>query len=142
MKFINYCNANKILLALYPSHSTHNLQPLDVCLFRPLSQAYSAELTVFTDDCQGLSSITKRDFFRLFWTAWKTAFVTKNVLSGFEKTGLHPFDPEVVIKRFRVQELERPSSSESTGSALKAEDWRRIEKLLQHVVTNIYDKRA
>ena len=72
--------------------------------------------------CQGLSAITKRDFFRLFWKAWGTAFTEENVFSGFKNTGLYPFDPEVVIKRFRVKEKERPSSSKSTGSALKADD--------------------
>ncbi|KAK1916434.1 hypothetical protein P3342_004253 [Pyrenophora teres f. teres] len=34
--FIEYCDQNKILLAIYPPHSTHTLQPLDVVLFKPL----------------------------------------------------------------------------------------------------------
>lgn len=55
MKFIDYCDSNRILLAIYPPHSTHTLQPLDVCLFRPLSQAYSTELSTFMDESQGFS---------------------------------------------------------------------------------------
>jgi hypothetical protein len=66
MEFIDYCDKNKILLALYPPHSTYTLQPLDVCLFKPLSTAYSAALADYIDKCQGLLGITKRDFFRLF----------------------------------------------------------------------------
>ena len=69
MKFLNYCEANKILLATYPPHSTHTLQPLDVGIFSPLSKAYSDELEAFLHASQGLSAITKRDFFRLFWKA-------------------------------------------------------------------------
>jgi hypothetical protein len=42
--FIDYCVDNRILLAIYPLHSTHTLQPLDVVLFKPLATAYSAEL--------------------------------------------------------------------------------------------------
>ena len=66
MKFIDYYDSHRILLAIYPPHATHTLQPLDICLFRPLSQAYSDQLVKFMDECQGFSSITKRDFFRLF----------------------------------------------------------------------------
>jgi hypothetical protein len=66
MEFINFYDKNKILLALLPPHSTHTLQPLDVCLSKPLSFAYTKELTDFMYACQGLSSITKRDFYRLF----------------------------------------------------------------------------
>lgn len=142
MKFINFCDDNKILLAIYPPHSTHSLQPLDVCLFRPLSQAYSNELAQFMYESQGLCFITKQDFFRLFNIAWKTAFNSKNIKSGFEKCGIHPFDPCVVVSKFSNKEEERPSSSESSGSVLSAKDWRRIEKLLHQVVEDIYDSRA
>jgi hypothetical protein len=42
--FIDYCNQNRILLAVFPPHCTHTLQPLDVVLSKPLSTAYSSEL--------------------------------------------------------------------------------------------------
>ena len=47
MDFINYCDWNRILLVVLPPHSTHTLQPLDVCMFKPLSTAYSGELSAF-----------------------------------------------------------------------------------------------
>jgi hypothetical protein len=46
MDFINYCDWNKILLAIFPLHLTHTLQPLDVVMFKPLLTAYSKELTI------------------------------------------------------------------------------------------------
>ena len=94
------------------------------------------------DKCQGLSAITKRDFFRLFWKAWGTAFTEENVFSGFKNTGLYPFDLEVVIKRFRVKEEERPSSNESIGSVLKADDWRRINMLIKEIINRKAAKKA
>jgi hypothetical protein len=39
MDIIDYCDQNKVLLAIFPPHATHNLQPLDVALFKPLSAA-------------------------------------------------------------------------------------------------------
>jgi hypothetical protein len=41
MDFIEYCDQNRILLAVYPAHSTHTLQPLDVVMFKPFSSAHS-----------------------------------------------------------------------------------------------------
>jgi hypothetical protein len=41
-EFIQYCMTHKILLLIYPPHSTHSLQPLDVVMFKPLSSQYSA----------------------------------------------------------------------------------------------------
>jgi hypothetical protein len=41
MDFIEYCDQNRILLMVYPPHSTHTLQPLNVVMFKPLSSAYS-----------------------------------------------------------------------------------------------------
>ena len=127
------------MLAIYPPHSTHTLQPPDVCMFKPLSTAYSKGLSYFMDKCQGLSSITKRDFFRLFNRAWIALFTKKNILSAFNKTGLEPWDPQRVLCRFDKPQPDRPSSSESSNSVLSAGDWRKIERLLRDVVTNIYD---
>jgi hypothetical protein len=42
MDFIEYCDKRRILLMVFPPHSTHTFQPLDVVMFKPLSQAYTA----------------------------------------------------------------------------------------------------
>jgi hypothetical protein len=65
MDFIEYCDQNKILLAVYPPHSTHTLQALDVSMFKPLSTAYSNEVSVFMERSWELTSMSKRDFFLL-----------------------------------------------------------------------------
>ena len=121
MAFIDYCDKNKILLALYPPYSTHTLQPLDVCLFKPLSTAYSAALADHMDKCQGLSGITKRDFFRLFNQAWVASFKQKTVLSAFEKCRLHPFNPQRVLVQFsNKEEADSLSSSSLLSLVLSA----------------------
>jgi len=40
-EFIDYCDRLKILLMVFPPHSTHTLQPLDVGLFKPLSTRFT-----------------------------------------------------------------------------------------------------
>jgi hypothetical protein len=95
-------------------------------------------------DSEGLTRLTKRDFFRLFWTAFGKAFTQSNIESGWRKTGLHPFQPEAVLDKFLSKEAfldERPSSSESSKSTLSAKDWRKIERKLKAVITDVLDVR-
>ena len=67
--FLEFCEAKRIMVIVYPPHSTHSLQPLDVVLFGPLSNHYTEELTQHLQRSQGLSRITKQDFYRHFWPA-------------------------------------------------------------------------
>ena len=57
-------------------------------MFSPRSRAYTAELSEYMARCQGLSSITKHDFFWLFYRAWESSFTPKNIQSAFRSTGL------------------------------------------------------
>jgi hypothetical protein len=67
MDFIEYCDQNKIFLAVYPPHSTKTLQPLDVVMFKHFATGYSNEVAGFIERSQGLTLISKRDFFPLFY---------------------------------------------------------------------------
>jgi hypothetical protein len=93
MDFINYCDQNRILLAILPPHSTHTLQPLDVVMFKPLSTAYSKELTTHLHNSQGLTVIKKGDFFHLFWKAWMSTFTQELIFRSFEAMGISPLQP-------------------------------------------------
>jgi hypothetical protein len=100
MKFFNYYDDNKILLAIYPAHLTHSLQLLDVGIFSLLSHAYSSELEAYLHISMGLSHITKQDFFCLFFLAWIKALSSKNIISSWRMVGIHPFNPKIVLARF------------------------------------------
>jgi hypothetical protein len=119
MDFIEYCDQNKILLAVYPPHSTQTLQPLDVVMFKPLATGYSDKVAAFMKRSQGLTSMSKRDFFPLFYRAWQTSFKETTILKAFKATGLSPFDPEVILRRFNTS----PSSSDSEFSVLSTSNW-------------------
>jgi hypothetical protein len=77
MEFIEFCDHHKILLMILPPHSTHTLQPLDVVMFKPLSQAYSHELVLHLHKAQGLIAMRKGDFFPLFRRAWMPSFMRR-----------------------------------------------------------------
>jgi hypothetical protein len=94
MDFIKCCNDNKMLLAAFPPHATHTLQPLNVGMFNPLSNAYSTKLAGYLQDSQGLLNLTKGDFFPLFWRAWVNVFKPPLIKRSFKATGIHPANPQ------------------------------------------------
>lgn len=83
-EFLEYCHRHKILLGIYPPHSTHTLQPLDMVMFKPLSTAYSKKLTTRLHKHHGLVPVAEADFFSLFWNAWASSFTAKNIFSSFK----------------------------------------------------------
>jgi hypothetical protein len=69
-------------------------------MFKPLSSAYSAQIASFIDRSQGLTSISKRDFYPMFIAAWKALFKKATIIKAFEATGISPLNSEVILKRF------------------------------------------
>ena len=138
MEFLEWCSLHKILVAIYPPHSTHRLQPLDVSMFNPLAHYYSEELNKWIHDTQGTSKLGKAHFFSLFWPAFQKAFTTKNIASAWQKTGLLPFNPEQVLSQIRPQGTgSRPDSSDSTHSgALLDSSWPQVNRLLKTGIGN------
>ena len=131
MRFIDYADMNRIVLAILPPHSTHRLQPLNVDLFSPLATYYSQQIDKLLAESQGLMRLTKRDFWLLFHEAWKQAFTIKNVQSAWEKTGIYPLNPDKVLSTFVLpQETSQPSPKKlKTPSSTRG--IRRTFKLLE-----------
>merc|ERR1712070_161628 len=113
-KFLDWCEQHKILLAVYPPHSTHRLQPLDVSVFAPLANYYSQALDDLVRRSEGHTSISKRDFFSLFWSAFDKAFTQENIASAWSNTGIWPFDPQIVLKSFPEAQKAGARSQRST----------------------------
>jgi hypothetical protein len=130
MNFIEYCDRRRILLMVFPPHSTHTLQPLDVVMFKPLSQAYTTALATFLQRTQGLVPIKKRDFFSLFWQAWVSSFKEETTLMSFTATVIWPMDPWPVLQKFtRTPSPDRPSPSHLSDT-----DWIHLDRLVRSTV--------
>jgi hypothetical protein len=115
LAFLEWCHKCRILVAVYPPHSTHRLQPLDVSLFRPLATYYSQALDAYTRQSLGLSSVSKRDFFAIFYPAFDKAFTEENIRSAWRKTGIEPWDPAEVLQIFDKEECEGSDSSQASA---------------------------
>jgi hypothetical protein len=96
MAFINKCWELKIVLLVHPP-SVHRLEPLDVILYGLLSTANSNELNNFMHQGLGITSVKKRHLLPLFRSAWRTAFTEENIRHAFEKPGILPYNPALVL---------------------------------------------
>jgi hypothetical protein len=77
----------------------------------------------------------------MFQAAWETAFKQETILKAFKATGLSPFNPEMILKRFNKETIPE-NLSDSDSSALSADNWRKTERLLREVVKDRRDPRA
>ena len=94
----HYCPAtiklaaeNKVVLFALPPNTTHLTQPLDRACFAPLKIAWREECHHFITTNPG-KVVNRLEFSHLFAQAWYKAMTMKNVLSGFQVTGICPFD--------------------------------------------------
>ncbi|KAF1922213.1 DDE-domain-containing protein [Didymella exigua CBS 183.55] len=108
MAFIDYCSRHKILLLIYPPHSTQTLQPLDVGCFSPFGNNYSKEVTEQLHQSQALTGIKKRHFYKLFQASWYKTFNSELVLAAFKATGISPLNPAIILDRFQNKPSELP----------------------------------
>ena len=86
-------NSGVVMISL-PPHTTHRVQPLDRTVFGPLKAHYNGECDKWMVSHVG-QRISQYDIASLFGKAYlKTATMDK-AISGFECTGLWPYNPDV-----------------------------------------------
>jgi hypothetical protein len=134
LKFLDWCRSNRILVAMFPPHSTYRLQPLDVSLFRPLATHYSQLLDRHTRLSLGILNSSKRDFFKNFYPAFDKTFIEANIRSGWLKTGIEPFDLEQVLKIFGKEEEGLQASTPSTNHSSSCLDSPSAVRTIRRIV--------
>jgi hypothetical protein len=98
-EFVEMWDENNIVLFYLPPHTTHFLQPLDVGCFQPLKH-YHAK--VLQGSIRAFSSdFNKIDFMPAISDIRKKTFTESTIKSSFKRTGIVPFNPEVVLGPLR-----------------------------------------
>ncbi|KAB0801970.1 hypothetical protein PPYR_02363 [Photinus pyralis] len=94
LEAILFCRENGIHLLSLPPHSSHKLQPLDVCFFQPLKTSYSVEVDKWHVNHPG-RPITIYQVSSLFGAAYNRIANLEKAHKAFSCTGIYPFNPEV-----------------------------------------------
>lgn len=79
-----------VILFCLPSNTTHELQPLDKSVFKPLEDYWDTELTKYWSSLPANErTLSKYQFGRVFTPAWDQAATQSNIKSGNLLTYLH-----------------------------------------------------
>ena len=105
-ELLKYARDNNIIILGYLPHCTHALQGLDVVCFARMKEAWKEEIRKFEDLHR--SKVMKGDFTEVFGNAFLKAFTVPTVLAAFQKTGIHPYNPDVITPR--MMKASEPSS--------------------------------
>lgn len=92
---MTYCFENIIVLCRQSSHTTHKTQPCDVGVFSQLKTAYREQVDLLYRG--GAETVNKAHFTKLYSQARSLAMTSRNIRSGWSKTGLYPFNPAKVL---------------------------------------------
>jgi len=117
LEVLEFCFENNIILCRLPSHTSHKLQPCDIAVFGPLKAAYRDEVERL--ERGGVSVVGKEHFTSLYSPARERALTKKNILQGWAKSGLFPFNPDRVLRDIPkpVAVLTTPQACQSDGGS-------------------------
>ena len=99
-EFYKYTQKHHIELFRLPPHSTHLTQLLDVGCFQPFKHYHTEAI----DNTMrlGEEDFGKLEFLAKFQTMHTQTFRKPTIQSAFRKTGLIPYNPEVVLQQIRT----------------------------------------
>ena len=100
--FLKFCDDHRIIPFCLPPYSTHLLQPLDVVIFQPFKHFHA--LAVDTATRTGCTDFNKSEFLTAITSIRQQTFKNTTIRSAFRKTGLIPYNPQIVIEKLREYE--------------------------------------
>jgi hypothetical protein len=103
MEFLDVLESNKVIPYRLIPHSTHLLQPLDVGCFQPYKHWHSEAVDAATRS--GCTSFNKVEFLAAIDSIRRQTFKRTTIRSGWQKTGLVPYNPDVVLRKLREMEI-------------------------------------
>ena len=99
-EFYEYAQQHHIELFRLPPHSTHLTQPLDVGCFQPFKHYHAEAIDNAMRSSEG--DFGKLEFLAKFQVMRTQTFKKSTIQSAFKRTGLIPYNPEVVLQQVRA----------------------------------------
>lgn len=97
LQFYEELHANNIYVLALPPHTSHIIQALDNLPFAQFKINWQKMLRAYNLRHKG-APLSKRDFFIVFWPAWKHAMTVRFIQGGFRRTGIYPVNFDAIDK--------------------------------------------
>lgn len=91
---LNFAKENGIVILSFPPHCSHKLQPLDRTVFGPFKRYFASAQDKWMRSYPG-KTLSIYDLPALAKESLLKATTPQNIMSGFEVSGIHPFNPDV-----------------------------------------------
>ncbi|XP_023942774.1 uncharacterized protein LOC112049208 [Bicyclus anynana] len=88
---LDLAKENGVVMLSFPPHCSHKLQPLDVAVYGPFKRYVSSAQDAWMRNNAG-KTMTIYDIPGIVRTALPLALTQNNIMSGFEKTGIFPYN--------------------------------------------------
>ncbi|XP_044582951.1 MFS-type transporter clz9-like [Cotesia glomerata] len=95
LSIVDLADSLGIYLYCLPSNTTHELQPLDKDVYRSFEHHWDAEVLLFLEQNPD-KKLTKSRFNIILSKVWSKCMTQSNITSGFQATGLYPFNPNAI----------------------------------------------
>lgn len=102
--FLEYARTHHIHVLCYPAHTTHIYQGLDVAVFSVLKWLWSMERDAY--EWETSKMISKENFLLVYSHAHQQALKPDLIAAAFRKTGVWPFNPNVVTEEMMAPSYE------------------------------------
>lgn len=136
LKAVNLCRENGIVVITLPPHCTNNLQPLDLTVFGPFKSYLNSEMDIWMTNHPG-ERITEYDMGPLICNAFMKAATPNNICSGFRKSGIYPFNPDVFSDAdFAAADAVNARQDEAEKEIINNETGNENENPAKHVLDN------
>ncbi|KAJ8941867.1 hypothetical protein NQ314_010261 [Rhamnusium bicolor] len=93
---IDLAKRSGVILVTFHPHTSHRMQPLDVCVYGPFKTYYSSAVSNWMNTPGNAGKpITIYDVAELANTAYLKAFTPSNITKGFQVSGLYPLNSDI-----------------------------------------------
>ena len=145
---VEWALEHNVVLFVLPAHTSHLLQPLDVACYGPFQRMYNYQ-------CHDLIrrtaiAITKYNICEIACKVYGKALSANNLYSAFRKTGISPWNPNGIQKKYlipsevyQISDEDSDADSEATvegGVVADVSMFDRLENELKSVKSNTEKK--
>jgi hypothetical protein len=98
----SFCRSSKIISVCVPPGSSDLLQPLELGCTAPLNTAFQKHIKILRQN--RATSMTDNQFLIILKESLALAMTPENIAAGFQRSGIVPFEPRVVLPQLATLE--------------------------------------